>query len=91
MPTLYVGVLGMKDARSRPRTGEATGDAKPAIRSIEEVDLGGNDVAPSRDWSRRVPTVRSNAPLLVHWVDEKGSVVRLISSSSTPDVEQQGT
>jgi hypothetical protein len=40
---------------------------------------------PSLDWSG---TGRAHvpAPLLVHWIDEKGAVVRLISSTGGDDL-----
>ena len=75
--------MGMNDARfDRPRTGQAAGDARPATESASQHDEEGHDVIPTRDWTRRKRRARSHTPLLVHWVDEKGAVVRLISCSS---------
>ncbi|MEO6867750.1 MAG: hypothetical protein ABI200_06990, partial [Gaiellales bacterium] len=73
-------------------TGSAAGDVEPQLRSIEEIDLGGPSVTPSRDWTRRQKTTRSDVPLLLQWLDEKGSVVRLISSSTeSPDERRTNT
>ena len=72
----------MNDARfDRPRTGQATGDARPASESESQPDAEEHDVVPTRDWTRRRRR-RSSKPLLVHWIDEKGAVVRLISCST---------
>ncbi len=46
-------------------------------RSEPQTDLH------ARNWARRRPGWPDTEPLLLHWVDEKGAVVRLISSSST--------
>ena len=83
-----MGEWDMKDARlDRPRTGDsAKGDARP------EVELAPNhsttpEVVPTRDWTRTTRG-RSDTSMLVHWVDEKGSIVRLLTSTN-PDA--QGT
>lgn len=71
----------MNDARfDRSRTGQAAGDATPADDPDRQTGESEADVAPTRDWTRRRRR-RSEAPMLVHWIDEKGAVVRLISSS----------
>lgn len=80
----------MKDARlDGPRTREAVDDATSADGSNRQCDPEELDVVPARDWTRRVRT-RSETPLLVHWIDEKGAVVRLISSSTDTDAEARG-
>jgi hypothetical protein len=81
--------MGMKNARfDRSRTGQAAGDARPVNGSERQHDPDEHDIVPARDWTRR-QRGRSETPLLVHWIDEKGSVVRLISSSSE-DVDAAG-
>ena len=78
--------MGMNDARcDRPRTGQAAGDATPAEEPDRQSGSEEADVALTRDWTRRKLRRRSEAPLLVHWIDEKGAVVRLISSSQEQD------
>lgn len=80
----------MKDARlDRPRTGEAAGEDMPADGSASTTDPHEHDVVPARDWTRRRRN-RSETPMLVHWIDDKGAVVRLISSSSDADDDQLG-
>jgi hypothetical protein len=70
----------MDDARfDRQRTGDATGDATPAYESApnRHDQLG---AVPTRDWSSSTRD-RSMSSLLLHWIDEKGAVVRLLTSS----------
>lgn len=75
----------MNDARTdRPGTGDAVGDARP------DSDVAPNhpdtpNVARTRDWTRSARG-RSGTSLLMHWFDEKGAVVRLISSTD-PDID----
>lgn len=71
----------MKDARiDRSRTGEAAGDETPVPELDHTVDTEGRSDVAKRDWTRRTPGPEPDTSLLVHWVDDKGSVVRLISS-----------
>lgn len=80
----------MNDARfDRPRVGDAPGDLMPVTETGRTADEVGHDVVSNLDWTRTTRG-RSDAPLLMHWVDEKGAVVRLISSSSE-DAEVRGT
>ena len=74
----------MNDARlDRSRTGDALGDARPesevAPNHLDETP----NAAPARDWTRTARG-RSTTSMLVHWYDEKGAVVRLITSAD-PD------
>lgn len=52
--------------------------APAATREPTPEDSG--NVFGSRDWAG--PQAAKETSMLVHWVDEKGSVVRLISSSN---------
>lgn len=80
----------MTDARfDRPATGDAVGDATPACGSTRVGGAREHDVVPARDWTRRT-RARSKTPLLMHWIDEKGSVVRLMSSSTGPEADAGG-
>jgi hypothetical protein len=90
------GGMGMTDARfERSRAVDATGNARPddePIPSRFTRDGGGSapnrsavpGSAPAQDWTRlaRDP---SDTSLLLHWIDEKGSVVRLLTSTSDAD------
>jgi hypothetical protein len=79
----------MNDARfDRPRTGDALGDARPEpdVAPNHSEDLP--NVVPARDWTRTARG-RSATSLLVHWFDEKGAVVRLITSAD-PEDEARG-
>lgn len=69
----------MKDARfDRIKTGDASGDVKPTELAPNQPETP--DVAvPVRDWTR-TERERSSTSMLVHWFDEKGAVVRLITS-----------
>jgi hypothetical protein len=80
------GSSGMDEARrdDRPRTGRtANGDTTSQDVAPNHVD--DEEVVRSvRDWTRRTARARSpHASLLVHWIDEKGAVVRLITSGDS--------
>jgi hypothetical protein len=78
----------MNDARfDRPRTGDALGDAS-AKSDVAPNHAELSDVVPARDWTRTARG-RSATSWLVHWFDEKGAVVRLITSAD-PDEEARG-
>lgn len=69
----------MKDARfDRIKTGDASGDAKPTELAPNQLETP-EVVPPVRDWTRTARE-RSSTSMLVHWFDEKGAVVRLITS-----------
>ncbi|MCW2926809.1 MAG: hypothetical protein JWM86_777 [Thermoleophilia bacterium] len=79
----------MDDERlDRPRTGDAAGSTTPAPPMDPESD-GGSDNVPARDWSRR-KRAHHEAPLTVSWVDDKGSVVRLITASPDRSTNVRG-
>ena len=42
--------------------------------------------APTRNWARR-RTRTYETPLAVHWIDEHGSVVRLLTSTAEPAID----
>lgn len=70
----------MNDARlDRPPSGEATGDASPVERTAANRPADEPDAAPTRDWTRHTRG-RASSGRLLHWIDEKGSVVRLLTS-----------
>jgi hypothetical protein len=75
----------MNDARlDRHAAGGATGDARPAEETApNRLDQPGG--VPARDWSRTAHG-RSTSGTLLHWIDEKGAVVRLLTSSETDAV-----
>lgn len=80
----------MDDARfDRPRTGDAADDHSTARLSDpeSESDFG---IVPARDWTRRKKRSHHEQPLTVSWVDDKGSVVRLITASSDHDTDVRG-
>jgi hypothetical protein len=80
----------MDDARfDRPGVGDATGDARPKDGSAPNRLDQMPGVAPTRDWSRDAHD-RSMSSLVLHWIDEKGAVVRLLTSSD-PDTAGDGT
>lgn len=54
-----------------------------------EADAEHVELLPTRDWTRAHRRRQLEAPLLLHWVDDKGSVVRLMSSTP-PDVDAIG-
>lgn len=69
----------MNDARfDRPRTGDATGNARPVEESAPNR-LDTTDAARTQDWSSHARG-RSVSSKLLHWIDEKGAVVRLLTS-----------
>jgi hypothetical protein len=73
----------MNDARfDRTTSGDAAGDAGPTPDPTITVEPDEHGVVPARDWTRR-RRGRFESPLLVHWIDEKGSVVRLLSSGDS--------
>jgi hypothetical protein len=86
----------MRDARfERSRAVDATGNARPDDEPAPNRftrDGGGSapnrstepGSAPAQDWTRLVRD-SSDTSLLLHWIDEKGSVVRLITSTSETD------
>jgi hypothetical protein len=79
----------MNDARlDRTESGDATGDARPVPEPTTEVATDEHGVVPARDWTRR-RRGRFESPLLVHWIDEKGSVVRLLSSDDS-ELDERG-
>ena len=76
----------MNDARfDGPRTRDALGDARPNSDEAPNLAEPSPDVAPTRDWTRTARE-ESATSWLVHWFDEKGAVVRLITSAN-PDEE----
>lgn len=83
MPELHGGT-GMNDARfdgtrSRDALGDASVESEVAPNHTEKPDA-----VPARDWTR-TPRGRSATSRLVHWLDEKGAVVRLITSAAADD------
>ena len=80
-----MGEMGMNDARlDRSRTGDALGDARPDSAVAPNHQDAKPDVVPTRDWTRTARG-RSATSRLVHWFDEKGAVVRLITSADPDD------
>lgn len=71
----------MNDARlDRHMSGDATGDARQVEGTAPNRPADEPVAAPTRDWSRRAHG-RSTSGRLLHWIDEKGAVVRLLTSS----------
>lgn len=70
----------MNDARfDGPRTRDALDDAS-AESEVAPNHLDTTYAVPTRDWTRALRG-RSTTSRMVHWFDEKGAVVRLITSS----------
>jgi hypothetical protein len=72
----------MNDSRFDRPAGDATGDARPEHTPAPNR-CSSTGVDPTRDWSGTTDD-QSDTSWLLHWVDEKGAVVRLLTSSD-PD------
>lgn len=73
----------MNDARlDRHTSGDATGDARPVDGTAPNRPVDQPGAVPARDWPRHGHG-RSTSGRLLHWIDEKGSVVRLLTSSKS--------
>lgn len=84
------GGMGMNDARlDRLRAGGATGDARPEDEVAPNHLSDQPGVAPTRDWSGRRGR-RSESSLVLQWFDEKGAIVRLLTSAE-PDATSEDT
>lgn len=80
----------MTDARfDRRLSGDATGDARPVEGTAPNRPADGPDAAPTRNWPR-LAHGRSTSGRLLHWIDEKGAVVRLLTTSK-PDAAADDT
>jgi hypothetical protein len=72
----------MNDSRFDRPAGDATGDARPEPAPAPNRCCS-SDVERTQDWSGTTAD-QPETSWLLHWVDEKGAVVRLLTSSD-PD------
>lgn len=73
------------DGEASNQQGEQAPGALEGATGRTRLAGRGAPIARSTAWTRMIESARIDEPLLVHWVDEQGSVVRLMTSTPPSD------